>query len=81
MKESSEAGKLAANMVSTEKGTYVLYRGYGLTGTDNNEPLRRQDISAALAAYYPEMRVRGLGLISADKRGHFDIDIALEGGI
>ena len=64
-----------ANCLATNKGSHVLYRGFGLSVTDEaNAPMRR-DILIQLSTYYPDATLDNVSIIRAETNGHFEYKI------
>lgn len=78
MRESTNTGQLAVNMVKTEKGTHVLYRDYGLTETDEATVLTRTSVQSEISKYYPGAYVKSLTLSEIQADGSFEFNIDIE---
>ena len=78
MRESSNTGKLVANMVKTEKDTHVLYRDYGLAETDEATVLTRTSVQSEISKYYPGAYVKSLTLNEVQADGFFEFNIDVE---
>ena len=77
MHESLNTGKLIVNMVKTERGTHVLFQGFGLQTTDDIAPLTRGAVQTAVSTYYPGVSIKRLSTGGRDIRGHQEIEIEL----
>lgn len=53
MKESID--ECIMNCLITERGSYPLFRGYGLAVTDQRGSIRRSQIQQQLSKYYPDI--------------------------
>lgn len=78
MRESSNTGRLAVNMVKTERGTHVLYRDYGLAETDESTVLTRTSVQSEISKYYPGAYVKSLTLNDVQADGSFEFNIDIE---
>ena len=76
MRESDNNARLIANMIQTQRGDHILFRGYGITATDSLRPPRRSDVAEGAARWYPGARVLGVRVIADDaEKGHFAIEV------
>ena len=78
MRESSNTGKLVANMIKTEKDNHVLYRDYGLSETDESTVLTRTSVQSEISKYYPGAYVKSLTLNEVQADGSFEFNIDVE---
>ena len=78
MRESSNTGKLVANMIKTEKDNHVLYRDYGLSETDESTVLTRTSVQSEISKYYPGAYVKSLTLNEVQADGSFEFTIDVE---
>ena len=78
MRESANTGQLVVNMVKTEKGTHVLFRGYGMSETDEATVLTRTSVQSEISKYYPGTYVKSLTLNGGQTDGSFEFNIDIE---
>lgn len=72
-------GDLITHLAKTEKGTHILFRDFGLTGTDEASILTRTSIQNEVSKWYPEARVKSCEVVSSTVEGHFEFNIEVEG--
>lgn len=78
MKESENNAKLVANMISTQPGDHILFRGYGITALDSLRPPTRSEIATQAARWYPDVRVSKVHVNGTEaNEGHFDVSVEL----
>lgn len=58
------------NCFMMQKGTYVLYRDFGLNVLDDSNPPLRRDIQEQISIYYPEVNLSNLTLNTIHYNGH-----------
>lgn len=79
MRESDNNAELIANMIQTQRGDHIMFRGYGITATDSLRPPRRSDVAEGAARWYPDARVQGVRVISDDaEKGHFTVAVDVQ---
>lgn len=79
MRESDNNASLIANMIQTQRGDHIMFRGYGITATDSLRPPRRSDVAEGAARWYPDARVQGVRVIADDaEKGHFTVDVDVQ---
>ena len=69
-----------ANCLATNRGSHVLYRGFGLSVVDEaNAPMRR-DVLIQLSTYYPDATLNNVSITRAETNGHFECKIETSEG-
>lgn len=68
------------NGLQVTKGSHVLYRDYGITGIDDNNPNIRADVSLMISTYYPTVSLTDAQIVSTVDdigRGQFKYSLNL----
>jgi hypothetical protein len=79
MRESDNNAELIANMIQTQRGDHIMFRGFGITATDSLRPPRRSDVAEGAARWYPDARVLGVRVIADDaEKGHFTVAVDVQ---
>lgn len=79
MKE--DTARCIANCLATNRGSHVLYRGFGLSVVDEANPPMRRDILIQLSTYYPDATLNNVSIIRAETNGHFEYKIETSEGV
>lgn len=68
-----------ANCLKTQQGSYVFYRGYGLSVVDATNPPIRRDILVQLSTYYPEITLSDVTISKVESNGSFEYIVETRG--
>ena len=52
------------NGLQVTKGSYVMFRDYGITGVDDNNPNIRADVALLVSKYYPTVSLTDAQIVS-----------------
>lgn len=77
MKES--VSEQIANCLATNKGSHVLYRGFGLNVIDGTNVPMRRDILIQLSTYYPDVTLNDVTVTRVENNGHFEYKVDTKG--
>ena len=68
-----------ANCLATNKGSHVLYRGFGLNVIDGTNVPMRRDILIQLSTYYPDVTLNDVTVTRVENNGHFEYKVDTKG--
>ena len=68
-----------ANCLATNKGSHVLYRGFGLNVIDGTNVPMRRDVLIQLSTYYPDVTLNDVTVTRVETNGHFEYKVDTKG--